>query len=504
MFILRMIDIFGPELKLKIKKKDTYKTDIGGFFTFIFAGLVSLAIVSKLLELLYYKKPVLLYKNQKQFETSFKLTSENFAFSVFNQNYNTLIPNYEKRFTFYLEVFDNYNGIYKNSTYKIQRCEKETIERKKNHLRVDKTEYWCLPKDVSIQINGTHLYGNFTNARLSVDFCINGTHDRNDCLNISDTKASLKNVVMNMIFDDFYSDYENYNDPFISTYHIENVISNMNTFSRKIFYFKELAYETDYGWITRVLRTNETKAFDYSEYSFTFDQNTNTIFSIMIVNSNNKDLYERSYVKIQGIFAYIGGFISISKILLEIICKFLIYPGVLHIFYKKYHLKKIPPVDISINLLNVPNKSINNNNEINSRENNFNSKLLQKQNSQVSRVSLVFKKIPFKLKKFTIWTKLFRIFFCFWNKEKKNQFKFLDKLFVKKFSVEHFIKLSRKISLIEALLFQRYQRELIKYVDVPKFEKIYKSYEESMIKLNLNMTNPINQNLKRYLNNEFD
>ena len=43
MFILRMIDILGPELKLKIRQKDTYKTKIGGFFTLIFVLLVSLA-----------------------------------------------------------------------------------------------------------------------------------------------------------------------------------------------------------------------------------------------------------------------------------------------------------------------------------------------------------------------------------------------------------------------------------------------------------------------------
>ena len=147
-----------------------------------------------------------------------------------------------------------------------------------------------------------------------------------------------------IIFDNYYTDYLNYSEPFIPTYHIENIISNENTFSRKVFYFKKMVYETDYGWVMSDNYTMEKQVFDSSEFSFTFDQNTKSIFSIMIVNSNNKDLYQRSYVKFQEIFSYIGGFISLIQILLKIICEFLIYPGILHIFYKKYHLKKILPV----------------------------------------------------------------------------------------------------------------------------------------------------------------
>ena len=613
MLILRMIDILGPELKLKIRQKDTYKTKIGGFFTLIFVLLVSLAIGSEGLDMIYRKKPLILYKKQKDFDQSFNLNSENFAFSIFNQENDTIIPNLGKMFTIYLEVFENYNGKYNTSTYNFERCQNETIQRKKDNLRVNSSEYWCLPKNVSIIINGTFLFGKFTSSRLSVDFCINGTKNRTDCMNISDIKAALNNVNMNIIFDNYYTDYLNYSEPFIPTYHIENIISNENTFSRKVFYFKKMIYETDYGWVMSDNYTMEKQVFDSSEFSFTFDQNTKSIFSIMIVNSNNKDLYQRSYVKFQEIFSYIGGFISLIQILLKIICEFLIYPGILHIFYKKYHLKKILPVKILSNLskinelqnknseqspqLNILSKSIKNvemqikerekyvvenlpeiikentiklelnvlsesikndgiqikeieitpvikipeeskentikpelnvlseslkNNDIQikksekspvlnlteeSKQITFMQELRERKNSQESResrVSVLTKKIPFKLIKFTVCDKLSRIFFCCWKIEKKNQFEILDRLFTNKLSVEHFMKLSRKISMIEGLLLQRYQRELIKYVGVPKFEKIYKSYDESLKKLNTNITDPINQNLKRFLNNEFD
>ncbi len=60
----------------------------------------------------------------------------------------------------------------------------------------------------------------------------------------------------------------------------------------------------------------------------------------MFVNSNWRDVYKRSYIKIQGFFAYIGGFVSLTKNILGIFCEFLTYPDILKLFSDKYFPKE--------------------------------------------------------------------------------------------------------------------------------------------------------------------
>ena len=524
-----MIDVFGPEMKIKIENNETYKSRSGGLITIFYFLFLFNALIFNGSDIIIRKKPNILFNHEKEDDTSFNLSSENFAFSLINQTHLATIEDFEKKFTFHLEVFNDYsNGIDFNRTnYKILQCEKNVLEKMRNNLRGEK-KYWCLEKNKHILMNGTYLIVNYTSIRLNISYCDNERDNKTNCISKKETKKNLPYLFMNIIFDDPLIDHYS-NEQFKENYYVENVLSNNNTFARTTFYFKKIVYDTDFGWF---LTRNETKtknAFDYSVNSPISDPDTNTIFSILIVNSNSIEMYQRSYIKLQKIFSTIGGYITISNILFGIICKYLTYPSTLEIFYKKYHSKKKPPNTFKINEIhidselfkqsNVSTKSIKineiQNEEMNSsvntiskgsKENNLKLALIEMtkiDELEKNRESIVALKIRFKLEKFSIYDKFFRIFFCLWKEEKKSQFNKLNQLFLKKFSVEHFIKLSRKISLIEALLFQRYQRDLLKYVGVPEFEKIYTPYEKSIENLILNLSNPINRNLLRYLNNEF-
>ena len=529
MFILRMIDVIGPELKLKIKKKDTYKTGIGGFLTIIYLGLISVAFLCLVLDLVYRTKPIIVFNNP-----SFTIDSTTFAFSITEQDYIQNNYQYENKFSFSLyEMIYKEKDNYTITKHRIEKCNNTDISNIINKSDLPhKADYWCLPKNEKIEIKGTYLInGSF--IKLHVDLCNNDTKNITDCTPMNETTPILPGLLLTIIFDDFYTDSLHYSNPLIPSYHIEHFLSNNNTFSRTTLYFKKIVYETDSGFLTNNTDIKTKNVFDYSDSSPISVPNTNTTFSILIVNSKNKDLYQRSYMKIQGIFSIVGGYITISQILLGIICKYLTYPNTLEIFYKKYYRKKTPPEtnsfisnEIKINgklyqKSKISTKSVKideiENQERNfpentlsecSNEDKFNSAFLDRPKNEEkifkTRKTKFSLEISFDLKKFSICDKLFRMFLCFWGKEKRSQFKKLDQLFLKKFSVEHFIKLSRKISLIEALLFQRYQRELLKYVGVPKFKRIYTPYEKSIEELNLNISNPINQNLLRYLNNEFD
>jgi hypothetical protein len=56
-------------------------------------------------------------------------------------------------------------------------------------------------------------------------------------------------------------------------------------------------------------------------------KNSTQIFSHIITISSYKDFYKRSYIKIQGVLAYIGGYVTFFNIFLSYINAYLIYPN---------------------------------------------------------------------------------------------------------------------------------------------------------------------------------
>jgi hypothetical protein len=117
-----------------------------------------------------------------------------------------------------------------------------------------------------------------------------------------------------------------------------------------MFFLKNIDYNTDEGWILESLKTEIKYTVDSALTTLVPYSKTNTIFSHMFVNSNWRDLYKRSYLNIQGVFAYTGGFVSLSKNILGIICEFLAYPDILKLFSDKYFPKKENSTNKIINL----------------------------------------------------------------------------------------------------------------------------------------------------------
>ena len=524
MFLLTSIDILGPELNIKYKSKDSFKTPIGGILTILFVCLITLAFVAFSRDIFEKKQPIVTFNKQIATNSVSYLAWNNFAFTFLDQATNDPIIDFNQRFVIYLSVFYNqHNGTYSQVNYNFDKCDSSFLTEIKTQLKAPQQNYYCLPINTTIRINGVFLVGNFTSIRLNVDYCDNAKYNRTDCKLKSDTLKVISNIKYNLILTDYFTNAFNFSFPFVKNYYIEDVIVTTSSFTRKMINLKEIEYDTDLGWVIESYDTQIKNAVDKSDTTVIPTSNSNTIYSIMFGNSNWNDVYTRKYIKLQDILANIGGFMRIWQVIFQAMCVYLIYPEILESFFLKYnerktptnikntsvnHLKTISQINIEnhINDLTIGNQSIVNQSSASHqprteiKKNNFFELIIEKSKT-MNRSNTSKHKIEFKLETFSLVHKFFRSCLTLKKSNVKitQQIQLLNKLYTKKFSLENFLNISRKVRLFEAILFEDYQRNLLRYIAIPKHKKINSSYEEISAEMESNIKEPINKNLKIYL-----
>jgi len=261
---------------------------------------------------------------------------------------------------------------------------------------------------------------------------------------------------------------------------------------------KNVEYYSDGGYILQGQKANRYTSIDRIGSEIFVQFNTTTFFSHIISITNLKDEYYRSYIKVQGIIAYIGGFITFFKYLLILANTYLAYPSIIHKFQKNYFHKN-PKIklegnaDRSFTNISKPNctneshikqknqtdKSLLqiNKNSHDTSERNISSNVIITAKSGMIPLGLVvnskknFSKsqtcvaIP-NYEQFSALENVLRL--CCFNigslGNKKKSFAVLSKKYNEEMSMKCFIKYFRKIKIMESLIFDEYQSTLLKYI----------------------------------------
>lgn len=508
-----MFDILGPSVNFKINEFDRYKSPIGGLLTILLVVISTLAFVAFGRDIIEKSEPQVNYNKllADDVKPVFYLTDKNFAFTFIHQNNGSYIDEVLRKFNLYLNVYDNYDGGYTDTLYRFNKCEKERLIQIKDQLKVPPEYYWCLPKNTTIKVEGVFPVGRFTSTRLNVDFCENQKTNRSDCYPKEQTRSTMGNIQMNIILDVYYTDSINYDHPFYTNYFSDNILTTGTTFSRAMIFFKTVEYFTDEGWILESLRKDTRNSLDTTTTTLIPNPSTNTIYSHMFVNSRWKEVYKRNYIKIQGIFAYIGGLISISMKILQILCSYLIFPDILKLFDEKFSHKereqtnKIPGSfnervrQRTVFVSPFKNKEITGSEIIN---------LPINKNTEVGFFAEISKKkreFSYKLDHLTFCEKIRRPLCCHTKsfKLKISQFKIISRLYNKKISIENLTKLTRNFCFLRFLILESKHWQLLKYCDFRNQEIREKNQPFSKIISDLeskqNEPNPlINKKLLNY------
>jgi hypothetical protein len=117
--------------------------------------------------------------------------------------------------------------------------------------------------------------------------------------------------------------------------------------------------ETDIGWVMEQ-EFVETSFIKESSNTLIFDKNSEYFWDLRVSVSNLREIYNRKYIKLQGIFAVAGGFIKIILIIVCVINNYLtglvFYDDILQQSFKNYKLTlmKSKKISESMNKVNTP------------------------------------------------------------------------------------------------------------------------------------------------------
>lgn len=126
--------------------------------------------------------------------------------------------------------------------------------------------YWCLPRNISFELIGVWGVARQTDLKLNVDLCQKSSFNTNDCLPMETIRSSLRSsgtLAMHLLVSNGYFNGLNFTEPGVRTIHSNLIRTNLDTWARVVYWFKNIEYTTDEGWILESLRS---KAYTYIDF----------------------------------------------------------------------------------------------------------------------------------------------------------------------------------------------------------------------------------------------
>jgi hypothetical protein len=344
--MLKFIDLLGPETKLTIEKKSNFKSNFGGLMTLLIILIFIAAFIGFGIDVIQKMKPRVTFNRIKNPRLpEFNLTDDNFLFTLYDQETDQPIPNFEKMFFVYYDYlsFDIYgtnSHILKNPFH---RCTNKTIDKWKAYFAYDPKGYYCLPQDERLLMKGSESTGVLKYLRIMVDYCNNNTDPnkgdvRTDCFTKNKTQTLLKNkrIQMSYMIPDIVVNTFNYTFPAGEVILSDLINTDPYTWSRFTMYFKEIHINTDKGFFIKDIETQYATGIDSTKFENFYTPETDTVFSNRLLFSDWMEVYERDYIKVQDTFAMMGGFVNFSLILIKYLNSYITRTQIVDIFNKNY------------------------------------------------------------------------------------------------------------------------------------------------------------------------
>lgn len=352
---IRSIDVLGPSMGFKINRQDTFKSSIGGLFT-LFFGMLSVGVFLGFgRDLFSRENPAVMFNKLINENPVYQISYLNFLFAVYDQSSDKPFEELDRKFYSYIDYYDwPGDGTRTSKRYYLERCSTETIKKWDGYFKNVKSNYFCLPKNVTLDIKGIYNEGKYTSLRLQIDFCKNNTNLDNDqiktdCYSRDFIENNITGrIQMHYLLESVKIDNKNYSNPGSAVVVSDTVNTNTNSWNRLKIFFKNIEIKTDKGFLVDDWESQILNSVDdiFSETVYTYG--TNTIFSHLIGNSKYKDIFTRSYIKIQNIFALMGGFINAATLIFKYLIQYFCYPKLIDIFNNTYKYKALDPVKVFI------------------------------------------------------------------------------------------------------------------------------------------------------------
>jgi hypothetical protein len=312
--LVKELDHFSLPIALMHKGKGQYKTALGGFLSIIV--YLTILLNAWLLGMDVYKKenPLVIMSEDNLAPINMTFISDNFFVAFYFSDENNNI--FDDPTVMSIRAVSYSNIINSNGTQSYQEQEIEMVPCDQVYTRESSlVEYSFLSKlkclkERSILFGGSWSEQYIYAVNLKVFYCKNDTIKSN-CKSMEEIEKIIRTQYINIYQQTLQVNSKNYNSPIkkfagLSYFRLET------SFHKELdFYFGKTNILTDSGIIfADFIQTHSEIGFVHLDTDVNLSTD-NQIILIEMYFSQNIKYYSRSYIKIQTVFANLGGIINI-------------------------------------------------------------------------------------------------------------------------------------------------------------------------------------------------
>jgi hypothetical protein len=324
MKIFKNLDIIAPEIKLNVLGLESFKSTSGGILSIILAILSVLAFCEFGRDIIEKKSPIIQLNSKDNPDRVYHYNSDNFTimFAVTDNNNWSPIKEVSRKMKLYFNIRNtnatNNSGATGSNLIDINHdlvpCTNEIVDPDVlPNLITDISYYWCVPRNISYDLINGLGEGTSQWIRVQMEICKNSTANNNTCYPVDDIYKEFTVINVHYVLTDFFIDGFDYSQPGKKTFISGLLKGGSNTWTRTVYWYKNIYYNTDTSWILESIKKQIYFQNNQLDKEIYYQEKTKVFFSHLISISKKADYFNRSYLKIQGVLAYIGGFITFFK-----------------------------------------------------------------------------------------------------------------------------------------------------------------------------------------------
>lgn len=326
MFYLLKADFFSENISLNFNQAKKINTVSGMLLTMV------VIICSVVLALIFgkevYNRTNPSVSQSNYFVSDSIVKGENLLFFFNVRNFGgTMFANPFDYFDLNAYTLKGRDAVVYESYYydlNITKCNEQHFEKYKEKLSINNIDYisyinfyYCINLFDGFEIYNPYGYANTTLNRFNFMAC-DLTHGAENCP--ADLNDKMKEFYFDFKFLDSYIDSSDYNNPI--KYYFNSLFIQVSNLQQKRTYlsFINMKFTNDKGWLFEDSTTNEFVIFSKNDVeTFPLSGYTNNFYIITLQSPLITSKYSRSYLKIQDVFAKVGGFINGLVIVIKIL-----------------------------------------------------------------------------------------------------------------------------------------------------------------------------------------
>ena len=316
---IKNFDFLGHEFKFENENSSNHKSFQGLFFSF--AVSITLVIITFMFgrEVYERKTPKINLSNQHNSSAEIFFNEYPFTFT-FGNEFAEKLGNINEYFFVYIENYKVSGKIQKKLILTLIPCKELNFSKFKFESQLigmyqsRPNNHFCLNSSDTLNIK--NKLGQLDSSSIIINFAFCDPNNKSCKYN----KDKKDNMYIEINFWNSYVDNESFFEPV--KYELDVSIRNLAADLHKIdeYYFSQNKYYSNDGWIL-----NDIRAIDFTKLSsIKSDINLNSgsnikwVYSVILQIDTLSSIYTRSFLKVQELFANIGGVLNALLIITKI------------------------------------------------------------------------------------------------------------------------------------------------------------------------------------------